>query len=44
MIKIWGTAFSLIGDLIMRFPQLTYFKMKYDNTYNIRYIYIYNVL
>ena len=33
MIKIWGTAFSLIGDLIMSLPQLTYFKKKYDNTY-----------
>ena len=33
MIKIWGTAFSLIGDLIMSLPQLTYFKKKYDDTY-----------
>ena len=33
MIKIWGTAFSLIGDLIMSLPQLIYFKKKYKNTY-----------
>ena len=33
MIKIWGTAFSLIGDLIMSLPQLTYFKKKYNDSY-----------
>ena len=33
MVKIWGTAFSLIGDLIMSLPQLTYFKKKYNNAY-----------
>ena len=26
MIKIWGTAFSLIGDLVMSLPQLNYYK------------------
>ena len=30
-IKIWGTAFSLIGDLIMSLPQLNYFKNQYPN-------------
>tara|TARA_Y200000002_G_scaffold130189_1_gene107251 strand:+ start:145 stop:1122 length:978 start_codon:yes stop_codon:yes gene_type:complete len=33
MIKIWGTSFSLIGDLIMSLPQLNYFKKKYKDTY-----------
>jgi len=33
MIKIWGTAFSLIGDLIMSLPQLNYFKSKYKDIY-----------
>ena len=33
MIKIWGTSFSLIGDLIMSLPQLTYYKKKHKNTY-----------
>ena len=33
MIKIWGTSFSLIGDLIMSLPQLTYFKKKYKDAY-----------
>ena len=33
MIKIWGTAFSLIGDLIMSLPQLNYYKSKYKNIY-----------
>ena len=33
MIKIWGTSFSLIGDLIMSLPQLTYFKNKYKDIY-----------
>jgi ADP-heptose:LPS heptosyltransferase len=33
MIKIWGTSFSLIGDLIMSLPQLVYFKKKYKNSY-----------
>ena len=33
MINIWGTSFSLIGDLIMSLPQLTYFKKKYQKTY-----------
>lgn len=33
MIKIWGTAFSLIGDLIMSLPQLQYYKSKYKNIY-----------
>lgn len=33
MIKIWGTSFSLIGDLIMSLPQLVYFKKKYKKTY-----------
>ena len=33
MVKIWGTSFSLIGDLIMSLPQLTYFKKKYNNAY-----------
>ena len=33
MIKIWGTAFSLIGDLIMSLPQLNYFKNKHKNIY-----------
>ena len=33
MIKIWGTSFSLIGDLIMSLPQLKYFKNKYKDTY-----------
>ena len=33
MIKIWGTSFSLIGDLIMSLPQLTYFKHKYKEIY-----------
>ena len=33
MIRIWGTAFSLIGDLIMSLPQLNYFKNKYNNIY-----------
>ena len=32
MIRIWGTAFSLIGDLI-GLPQLNYFKNKYNNIY-----------
>ena len=31
--KIWGTSFSLIGDLIMSLPQLIYFKNKYKDTY-----------
>ena len=33
MIKIWGTSFSLIGDLIMSLPQLTYYKKKFKDTY-----------
>ncbi len=33
MTKIWGTSFSLIGDLIMSLPQLIYFKKKYKDTY-----------
>lgn len=33
MIKIWGFSFSLIGDLIMSLPQLTYFKNKYKDIY-----------
>lgn len=33
MIKIWGTSFSLIGDLIMSLPQLEYFKKKYKDIY-----------
>ena len=33
MIKVWGTSFSLIGDLIMSLPQLNYFKNKYDKIY-----------
>ena len=33
MIKIWGTSFSLIGDLIMSLPQLNYFKKKYKDTF-----------
>ena len=33
MIKIWGTSFSLIGDLIMSLPQLKYFKKKHKNPY-----------
>ena len=33
MIKIWGTSFSLIGDLIMSLPQLTYFKKRHKNAY-----------
>ena len=33
MIKIWGTSFSLIGDLIMSLPQLSYYKSKYKNIY-----------
>ena len=33
MIKIWGTAFSLIGDLIMSLPQLNYYKSKYKDIY-----------
>ena len=33
MIKIWGTAFSLIGDLIMSLPQLDYYKSKYKDIY-----------
>lgn len=33
MKKIWGTSFSLIGDLIMSLPQLNYFKNKYKNIY-----------
>ena len=33
MIKIWGTSFSLIGDLIMSLPQLNYFKKKYKDVY-----------
>ena len=33
MIKIWGTSFSLIGDLIMSLPQLTYFKKKHKDVY-----------
>ena len=32
-IKIWGTSFSLIGDLIMSLPQLNYFKKKYPDSY-----------
>ena len=32
-IKIWGTSFSLTGDLVMSLPQLTYFKKKYPNSY-----------
>ena len=32
-IKIWGTAFSLIGDLIMSLPQLNYFKNQYPDSY-----------
>lgn len=32
-VKIWGTSFSLIGDLIMSLPQLTYFKKKYPSSY-----------
>ena len=33
MIKIWGTSFSLIGDLIISLPQLNYFKKKYKDIY-----------
>ena len=33
MINIWGTSFSLIGDLIMSLPQLNYFKKKYKDIY-----------
>ena len=33
MIKIWGTSFSLIGDLIMSLPQLNYFKNKHKEIY-----------
>ena len=33
MIKIWGTSFSLIGDLIMSLPQLNYYKSKYKDIY-----------
>ena len=34
MIKIWGTSFSLIGDLvIIVLPQLNYFKNKYKDIY-----------
>jgi len=33
MKKIWGTSFSLIGDLIMSLPQLNYFKNKYKDIY-----------
>jgi ADP-heptose:LPS heptosyltransferase len=33
MIKIWGTSFSLIGDLVMSLPQLTYYKKKYKESY-----------
>jgi ADP-heptose:LPS heptosyltransferase len=33
MIKIWGTSFSLIGDLIMSLPQLNYYKNKYQDIY-----------
>jgi len=33
MVKIWGTSFSLIGDLIMSLPQLNYFKNKYKDIY-----------
>ena len=33
MIKIWGTAFSLIGDLIMSLPQLNYYKSKHKDIY-----------
>jgi len=33
MIKIWGTAFSLIGDLIMSLPQLNYYKNKHKDIY-----------
>ena len=32
-VKIWGTSFSLIGDLIMSLPQLNYFKNKYPDSY-----------
>ena len=32
-IKIWGTSFSLIGDLIMSLPQLNYFKKKFPDSY-----------
>ena len=32
-VKIWGTSFSLIGDLVMSLPQLSYFKKKYPNPY-----------
>ena len=32
-IKIWGTAFSLIGDLVMSLPQLNYFKKKFPDSY-----------
>lgn len=33
MYQIWGTAFSLIGDLVMSLPQLTYFKKKHQKCY-----------
>ena len=33
MIKVWGTSFSLIGDLVMSLPQLNYFKNKYHDVY-----------
>jgi len=33
MINIWGTSFSLIGDLVMSLPQLNYFKKKYKDIY-----------
>ena len=31
--KIWGVSFSLIGDLIVGLPQLTYFEKKYPGSY-----------
>ena len=32
-IKIWGVSFSLIGDLVVGLPQLTYFAKKYPGSY-----------
>lgn len=33
MIKIWGTSYGLIGDLIAGLPMLTYFEKKYPKSY-----------
>lgn len=32
-VKIWGTSYGLIGDLIMGLPLLTYFEKKYPGSY-----------